>query len=276
VDVASYLFAIVTLFFVRFPDLLGWRPRERLLVAIANGLRYSWQHRGFRLMLLYFALGNVFLAPALVLTAPLVLSFGTPVELARVALAEAVGGICGGILLAVWGGPRRRRILGVLVANLGTATGCLVMGLRPSVVVVAAGMFVMALSMATAQGIYTVIVQVKVPQRYHGRVFALNQTIAWSTLPIGFALLAPVATAVLEPMLAPGGTLAGTVGGLIGVGKGRGTGLAYVLFGLVLVGVTIAGFLTRLLRRFDLEVPDSLPDDLVGIQERQRRHAASM
>jgi acyl-CoA synthetase (AMP-forming)/AMP-acid ligase II len=31
-----------------------------------------------------------------------------------------------------------------------------------------------------------------------------HQTISWSTLPIGFALLAPLGTALFEPMLAPG------------------------------------------------------------------------
>jgi MFS family permease len=265
----------VTLVLVRFPDLLGYRPREPLLVAIGRGLRYSWTHRGFRLMLAYFALGNIFLAPALVLVAPLVLSFGTVAQVAQVAVAEAIGAIGGGVLMAIWGGPRRRRMLGVLVANAGTATGCLVIGLRPSMVWVSVGMVWMAMAMATAQGIYATIVQVKVPQRYHGRVFAINQTLSWSTLPIGFALLAPAATAIFEPMLAPGGALASSVGSVIGVGPGRGIGFAFVVFGFALILVTLGGFLTRLLRRFDVEVPDALPDDLVGAEERKRRLAAS-
>jgi hypothetical protein len=42
------------------------------------------------------------------------------------------------------------------------------------------------------------------------------------------------------------------------------------VFGTILVLVTICGALTRLLRRFDIDVPDSLPDDLVGVQERRR------
>jgi hypothetical protein len=244
------------------------------MVAIVNGLRYSWNHRGFRTMLAYFALGNVFLAPALVLLTPLVLSFGTTVQVAQAALAEAAGAIAGGILMSVWGGPTRRRMLGVLVANLGTALGCLVIGLHASLVVVFCGMFFMAGSMATAQGIYATLVQVKVPQRYHGRVFALNQTITWSTLPIGFALLAPGATALFEPLMAPHGALAGSLGAVLGVGQGRGIGLGYVVFGLTLVLITIGGFSIRLLRRFDTEVEDSLPDDLVGAQERERRLAA--
>ncbi|MER7892982.1 amino acid adenylation domain-containing protein [Micromonospora sp. NPDC094482] len=274
IDVASYLLAVLTLALVRFPDLLGWQPRERLLVAIANGLRYSWQHRGFRLMLGYFALGNIFLAPALVLVTPLVLSFGTATQVAQVALAEACGAVAGGVLMSLWGGPRHRRMIGVLIGNLGTAVGCIVIGLDASVAVICVGAFWLAMAMTTAQSIYATIVQVKVPQRFHGRVFSLNQTISWSTLPIGFALLAPAATSLFEPLLAPGGALAGSVGAVIGTGPGRGIGFAYVCFGAALVLITLGGFAIRLLRRFDVEVEDSLPDDLIGAQERERRLAA--
>ncbi|WP_406080749.1 amino acid adenylation domain-containing protein [Micromonospora sp. NBC_00858] len=273
-DVVSYLVAVVTLSLVRFPDLLGWRPKERLLVAIANGLRYSWRHRGFRLMLGYFALGNIFLAPALVLTTPLVLSFGSATQVAQVALAEAVGAVAGGVLMSLWGGPRHRRMIGVLIGNLGTALGCVLVGLDASVAMICVGAFWLAMSMTTAQSIYATIVQVKVPQRFHGRVFSLNQTISWSTLPIGFALLAPAATSLFEPLLAPDGALAGSVGAVIGTGPGRGIGFAYVCFGAALFLITLGGFAIRLLRRFDLEVPDSLPDDLIGAQERERRLAA--
>ncbi|WP_435149349.1 amino acid adenylation domain-containing protein [Micromonospora aurantiaca (nom. illeg.)] len=274
VDVASYVFAVLTLAVVRFPDALGWRPRERLLVAIANGMRYSWRHRGFRLMLGYFALGNIFLAPALVLITPLVLSFGSPTQVAQVALAEAVGAVLGGVLMSLWGGPRKRRMIGVLIGNLGTAIGCVLIGLDASVAMICVGFCWLAMSMTTAQSIYATIVQVKVPQRFHGRVFSLNQTISWSTLPIGFALLAPGATALFEPMLAPGGALAGSVGAVIGTGPGRGIGFAYICFGAALILITLGGFAIRLLCRFDLEVEDSLPDDLIGAQEREKRLAA--
>lgn len=274
VDVASYVFAVLTLAVVRFPDALGWRPRERLLVAIANGMRYSWRHRGFRLMLGYFALGNIFLAPALVLITPLVLSFGSPTQVAQVALAEAVGAVLGGVLMSLWGGPRKRRMIGVLIGNLGTAIGCVLIGLDASVAMICVGFCWLAMSMTTAQSIYATIVQVKVPQRFHGRVFSLNQTISWSTLPIGFAVLAPGATALFEPMLAPGGALAGSVGAVIGTGPGRGIGFAYICFGAALILITLGGFAIRLLRRFDLEVEDSLPDDLIGAQEREKRLAA--
>ncbi|MFJ2031590.1 amino acid adenylation domain-containing protein [Streptosporangium sp. NPDC087985] len=271
IDMASYLFALVVLLAVRFPDTLGFRRREPLVTAIAEGLRFSWKLRGFRGMVIYFAVANIFLGPALVLTVPLTLSFGTVDQVAQVAVAEALGAVAGGIAMALWGGPRKRRIIGVFLGNLGMAAGCLVMGLRPSLVVVMSGVFCMAMAMTVSQGIYVTLIQVKVPQRFHGRVLALNQAISWSTLPIGFAVLAPLATSLFNPMLQPDGALAGSVGAVIGVGDGRGVGLTYVVFALMMAAVTVCASTIRLLRRFDTEVPDSLPDDLIGMRERQRR-----
>lgn len=207
------------------------------------------------------------------LVSPLVLAFGSVTDVAKVAIAEAVGAVVGGVLMALWGGPRKRRMIGVLFGNVGIAAGCLVMGLRPSLTVVAVGLFLMAAAMSVSQGIYATLIQVKVPQRFHGRVFAINQTITWSTLPIGFAVLAPLAVRWFEPLLARDGALAGSVGAVIGAGPGRGVALAYLVFALILLAINLGGFAVRLLRRFDTEVPDSLPDDLVGAQERERRRA---
>jgi hypothetical protein len=144
---------------------------------------------------------------------------------------------------------------------------------RPDLAVIAVGAFGMALWLTLLNGIYNTIVQVKVPQRLHGRVLALNSLIAWSTLPIGFGLVAPYGGRLLEPLLADGGALASTVGALIGTGPGRGIGLLYVLLGAAIVVVAALALRGRL-ARFDEEVADAAPDDLVGLETlRSRAHA---
>jgi hypothetical protein len=158
---------------------------------------------------------------------------------------------------------------GVLLCTLALAGFCLVTGLRANLVVIAAGAFGMGLWLTLLNGIYTTIVQVKVPQRFHGRVFALNTLIAWSTLPIGFGLVAPYGGALLEPLLVDGGALTSTVGAVIGTGPGRGLGLLYVLLGLAIVVVATLALRGKL-SRFDAEVPDAEPDDQVGLEVLRR------
>jgi amino acid adenylation domain-containing protein len=274
-DVLSYTVAITVLAAVKFPRTLPWRRRETLLAEIRHGFAYSWHHRGFRAMLLWFAGLNIFLAPLFLLMTPLVLSFADLDAAARVAMCGGAGVIVGGIAMGFWGGPRRQRLRGMLGLAALLAVAAVLGGTHPSVWIVGACAFGLSAALSLVNGVYTTIVQVKVPQRFHGRVFALNTMVAWSTLPIGHGIVAPLGTRFFEPLLAPGGALAGSVGAVIGTGPGRGIGFMYVVFGLAMAAMVAAGLRIPVLRRFDADVPDALPDDLVGIQELRRRVPAA-
>ncbi|MEV4510910.1 amino acid adenylation domain-containing protein [Dactylosporangium sp. NPDC049525] len=270
-DVLSYTVAITVLAAVKFPRTLPWRRRETLLAEIRHGFAYSWHHRGFRAMLLWFAGLNIFLAPLFLLMTPLVLSFADLDAAARVAMCGGAGVIVGGIAMGFWGGPRRQRLRGMLGLAALLAVAAVLGGTHPSVWIVGACAFGLSAALSLVNGVYTTIVQVKVPQRYHGRVFALNTMVAWSTLPIGHGIVAPLGTRFFEPLLRPGGALSGTVGAVIGTGPGRGIAFMYVVFGLAMAAMVAVGLRIPVLRRFDTDVPDALPDDLVGIQELRRR-----
>ncbi len=266
IDVASYAVATLILLFVRFPAAMPWRRREGVVAEMMNGVRYSWGNPGFRSMLLFFAFLNVFLSPLFLMISPLVLSFATLDDVGRVSFGGGLGVLLGGLLMTVWGGPRRRRLHGVLLATLALSVFCLLTGVRQDLVAIAVGAFGMSFCLTLLNGVYATIIQVKVPQRFHGRVIALNTLVAWSTLPIGFGLVAPYGSEVFEPLLAPDGPLAGTVGAVIGVGQGRGIGFMYVCFGLAIAAIALVSMRVRALARFDAEVPDAVPDDLVGAE----------
>ncbi|MER5425189.1 non-ribosomal peptide synthetase/MFS transporter [Streptosporangium roseum] len=271
IDVASYAVATIVLLFVRFPAGMPWRRREGVVTEMMNGIRHSWGNPGFRGMLVFFAVLNVFLSPLFLMISPLVLSFATLDDVGRVAFAGGLGVFLGGLLMTAWGGPRRRRLYGVLLATLALAVFCVVTGFRQNLPLIAAGAFGMSFCLTLLNGVYATIIQVKVPQRFHGRVIALNTLVAWSTLPIGFGVVAPYGSAVFEPLLAPDGPLASTVGALIGTGEGRGIGFMYACFGLAIAAIALVAMRVRVLARFDTDVPDALPDDLVGFEALRSR-----
>ncbi|MFJ8232962.1 amino acid adenylation domain-containing protein [Streptomyces sp. NPDC094448] len=264
-DVVSYAIAALVLGTVRFPRTLGARRRETLRQEIVAGFRLVTGQRGFRAMLVFFAVLNLFLPVLFQLVSPLVLGFSSLGSVATVSLAGGVGAVVGGLAMGVWGGPRHRRMRGMLLVIPVLALFSALTGLRPDLLVVGAGVFGMSASLSLLNGIYLTIVQVKVPQRFHGRVMALNQLVAWSTLPVGFLLIAPLGTAYLEPLMADDGALAGTVGAVLGTGDGRGIGLLYLLLaaGILLLGAVSLRF--RALSGFDRDVPDAQADDLVGL-----------
>ncbi|MEU8271109.1 amino acid adenylation domain-containing protein [Sphaerisporangium sp. NPDC049002] len=275
IDVASYAVAILSVALIRFPSSMAWKRRESVVTEMVNGFRYSWGNRSFRSMLAFFAVLNIFLSPLFLMISPLVLATGTLADVGRVAFAGGLGAFLGGLAMTVWGGPRRKRLRGVLLSTLALSVFCLVTGLRDDLVVIGAGAFGMSLWLTLLNGVYATIIQVKVPQRFHGRVIALNTLVAWSTLPVGFGLVAPYGTAVFEPLLAHDGPLAGTVGTLIGTGAGRGIGFMYICFALAMAVTALVAMRVKALARFDDVVPDALPDDLVGVEALRARTAPS-
>jgi len=218
--------------------------------------------------------GNLLYAAPVLLVPPLVLAFGSTADVGKAAFAEGVGGLVGGFIVSVWGGPRLRRMVGNLLVIAASGIFVALTGVQQNLTLILIGVFGTGLFLAIANGIYVTVIQVKMPQRYHGRVLALNQTLTWSTLPLGFMILVP-ATGLLEPLMKPGGALADTVGKVIGTGPGRGLGLSFLIFGVLMTINALFGLTIKRLRRLDLEVSDSLPDDLIGAQMVDARTAGA-
>ena len=170
-----------------------------------------------------------------------------------------LGMAAGSIALSAWGGPKRR-VLGILGFAALAGLALAVFGMRPFVPLMAAAGFVAFFARPFFDGLYQALTQAKVAPEVQGRVFALQQAVMYSALPIGYLLAGPLADNLFEPRLAGGGALAGTVGTVIGIGPGRGIGLMFVLVGLGIALAAAIAFLNPRVRRVDLELPDALPD----------------
>jgi DHA3 family macrolide efflux protein-like MFS transporter len=84
--------------------------------------------------------------------------------------------------------------------------------------------------------------------------------IAYPTTCIAYLIAGPLADNVLEPLLAKGGPLAGSIGQIIGTGPGRGIGLLYIVVGIFTVLVTIVAYSYPRLRLIEDELPDAVTD----------------
>ncbi len=90
-----------------------------------------------------------------------------------------------------------------------------------------------------------------------GRVFALTKMIARSSLPLAYFIAGPLADQVFEPLMAPNGPLSGSIGQLIGIGRGRGIGLMFILIGALTMLATVAAYQYPPLRLLESELPDA-------------------
>jgi hypothetical protein len=209
----------------------------------------------------------VFLAPVFVLMPPLVLSFTGLPKVAVVSGAAGVGLVAAGLTMAAWGGPPRRRMLGVRIALAALALFSVLAGIRPNLPLVAAGIFGVSFFLGIMEGISMTIVQAKLPQRLQGRMFAVITMIALITVPLAYGVAAPFGPPLLDSLTAAHGITGAIVHAIVGTGHHRSIGLLYVGCGLALALISLGTGRVRALARFDAEVPDALPDDLLGIEQ---------
>ncbi len=264
IDCATFLFAVLTLLLVRIPNPNPTTEASRgsLGREFVYGLKYIAARPGLLAMLGLFVALNFLMGFINMLVAPLVLAFATPQTLGTMMTIAGIGMLVGGLVMSVWGGPKRR-IYGVLgflaLSGLFIALG----GVRPSVyLATCAGFgffFCVPFVMAASQAIW----QSKVAPDVQGRVFATQRMVAIAG-PLSMLLAGPLADYVFEPLLAAGGPLAGSVGRIIGVGKGRGVGLMFILLGLLTILTTAGGYMYPRLRRVEVELPDVMGADPQG------------
>jgi hypothetical protein len=99
-----------------------------------------------------------------------------------------------------------------------------------------------------------------------GRMFSINMVIATITAPVGLAVIAPYGTRLLSHVVTAGGPAGGLAGVVVGTGPGRAIGLFYVLCAIALAFLVLTAWKRQTIARFDLDVPDALPDDLLGLE----------
>lgn len=262
VDFATFLFAVVTLLFVRIPkpESSARKAVERsLLQDILYGLRYLVERPGLLGMLTLFAFVNFLLGFTSALFAPMILAFADADVLGTVISIGGSGMLIGGLLMSAWGGPKRR-IHGVLGAILVVGLGVLFAGLRPSAALISAALFGAFFVLPIVNGSSQAIWQSKVAPDVQGRVFATRSTIAMIMNPLAYILSGPLADYVFEPLLVAGGPLSASVGRVIGVGQGRGMGLMFIVMGLLTMLLAVGGYLYPRIRSVESELPDAVTE----------------
>ncbi len=271
IDIVTFVFAIGMLLLVVIPNpvqtAVGRASRGSLLKETAFGFRYIYSKPSLLGLLLIFFATNLTFGLAMILLAPMILArtnsdpfiYGTAMTM------FGVGGVVGGLLVAAWGGFKRR-IHGVLLGLIfGSLFGLIIIGLGQSLLLWAVGAFLLMFFMPLVNGSSQAIWQAKVQPDIQGKVFATRRLIAQISAPAAMILGGRLADVVFEPAMAPGGALAPIFGPLVGTGPGAGMGLLFVFAGILTVIVALMGYLAPAVRQVESRLPDyDAPVQLAG------------
>ena len=265
VDLATFLFALVTLLMVKFPKpktrVTGKLGRGSLLQESIYGWSYIKARPGLMGLLMFFTISNFAVSTAEVLFTPLVLSFTSANVLGMVLSIGGSGMLIGSMVMSIWGGPKRR-IYGVLGFELLLGLCIFLVGLRTSVNLITIGAFGAFFSIPIFQSSSNAIWQTKVAPDVQGRVFAIRRMIAFSSRPLAYLVAGPLSDRIFEPLMTVNGPLAGSIGQVIGTGPGRGIGLMFLVMGTLTMLATIIAYRYAPLRLVEDELPDAIIDPI--------------
>jgi len=269
IDFTSFLFAISILFYIRIPraeaTAEGRAGSGSMLQEMTYGWKYIMARPGLASLMLLFALSNFTTEMTVVLFTPLILSFATTAQLGLTMSLSASGFLAGGILMSIWGGPKRR-IRMVIISMILLGVFSALIGLRASTGLIIISGFFACFCVPILSSSNQVIWQNKVAADVQGRVFAIRRTIVLATPLLTYLTAGPLADRVFEPMMAVNGPLSGSIGQVIGMGPGRGIGLLFVCMGLLLTLVTAVGCLSPRLRKVEEELPDAVTTQPAGVK----------
>ncbi len=262
IDLASAIFAIATLLFVKIPQpeksAAGKEGEGSFFLEAIYGFRYIFARPSLLALQLVFLAGNFFNALAFSVFAPMILGRTGNNELifGSVQSAGAIGGVVGGLAMSAWGGFKRR-IDGVLMGWIVVGIfGQLVTGLGRSLPVWIIGIFIVSFSAPVLNASNQAIWQTKVPPDVQGRVFSTRRLIAWFASPLSRLIAGPLADNVLEPAMMEGGALAPVFGWLVGTGTGAGIALIFVFTGILISFTGVSGYLFSTIRQVESLLPD--------------------
>jgi len=280
IDIITFSFAVGALLIIHIPEPKvteeGLRSRGSIWKEASYGFKYIWERKSLFWVQMVFFFVNLTATFGFTVMAAMILARtdNDAIALGSVQSIGAFGGVAGGLLLSVWGGPKRR-IHGVLLGMIGVAIfNTTLMGLGRNLAVWGIAAFIGSLILPILNGSNQAIWQAKVAPDLQGRVFSVRRLIAQITAPAAMLMAGPLADRVFEPAMADGGSLAPVFGGLLGTGPGAGMALMFLISGALGILVGVAGYLSPLVRNVEDLLPDH--DQLAAVEPGVMAEAAEL
>jgi len=265
IDIVTFILAVTAVLITRIPQPdtteVGAQARSSLWRESLFGFQYIWARPSLLGMQMMFFLANLFGTYSMVLLAPLLLARTSNNELilGTVQSALGIGGLLGGLVLSIWGGPKEK-VHGVLLGMvLSFLFGSFVLGIGQTLPFWLIGAFFTMFFMPVLNGSNQAIWQAKVAPDVQGRVFATRRMIAQITAPLAMLTAGPLADYLFEPAMQAGGAWAPQLGWLVGIGPGAGIGLLFVVTSLIGALAALLGYTIPAVRNIETILPDYAP-----------------
>ena len=263
IDIVSFCTAVALLLIIPIPQPRTAsepaRERRSLWAESLFGLKYILRSRSLRSFVALSSTKSALLRGAVAVIPAMVLARtgSDEIALGLVMMQFGIGALVGGAIVSLCGGPRRRRMLAVLISGLFTSlAGTILIGVGSGVAWWAAGAFFSTFMIPLSNGTGTTIWQSKIPPEIQGRVFSSRIFFSAIGCGIAYPLTGTLADHVFEPFMAGSSAVAGALARVFGAEPGAGMSLLIAILGGVGVVVSVIGLLSKPIRNIETLLPD--------------------
>lgn len=261
VDMLTFLVVVATVGLVTIPQPPAPEGGHGSIWAeIAAGFRYIWERPSLLGLLLVILVANVACGAYEGVFRPMVLARtgDNTAVLGQALLWVGVGGVAGGALMSVWGGPKGQKKIPVILGSMGFifTGGLMVMGMARTLLVWAIAGLVYGFFLSVGNTLIFALWQQKVDPALQGRVFNTLRIVGLASTPVAVLLATQLSDKIFEPAMTGGGALASLFGTMVGTAQGSGMGLVLTFSGLFGVLAMLGGFLWPAVRNAETMLPD--------------------
>jgi len=253
VDLMTFVIASGIVFLLTFPEVetseIGREYSGGFIQEVRGGFGFLTRHSGLLWLVVYMAFINLLINGPIELVIPYVLErTGNELILSWMLALMSIATLSMSVILTFVPLPQNKML--VLFASMCmTSIGLLIFGMASSSFLLGTALFVLMMPLPILNVVFKSILQEKVPQDLHGRVFGSAYQVAYGIAPISFLLSGTLVDNVATPFMQAQAMTQLSV--LFGQGKASGMGLIVSIAGLVLLIVTLIFSMVASLRNVE-------------------------
>jgi MFS family permease len=262
IDILTFVLAIGALLIVHVPPPNrtqdGIEAKGNILKEAAFGFKYIFIRPSLLNYVIMLFAANLFLGMANSIGVPMILSRtgNDSVALGAVETAGAISWTVGAIIMSIWGGPKRKMI-GAIFGWVGFCIfGTILFGLGRNLSIWIPALLIAGIGSNIGIAASQAILQIKVAPDVQGRVFSARRLLTWFPDAFTPVLSGLLADYIMEPQMKGNGVLSRTFGWMVGHDAGSGMAVISVVFGVLTIIVSLAGYMNPQIRNLEDILPD--------------------
>lgn len=240
IDICTFIITVTIAFMVR-KTIQKPLPKENesMGTEMKEGFRWIAGNKGVRSLVIVMAFVCFFVGFIQTLSAPMILTVSDAKTVGTMESVCAMGMLVGSVFIGM-AGIKKNHANVLCVAGIFCGIFMALAGVSKNLIFTGGSIFLFFLALPFMNTCADVLVRVSIPNELQGRVWGMISLLTQIGMVIAYMLCGVMAD-FFVPMFMENGSLAGSVGKIIGTGDGRGIGFLLILAGagMVLTSVTI-------------------------------------